>query len=755
MDVWGPARVTRQGGERYFLLVVDDCTRYSTVFPLQSKAEVRSVLIRWIRAVRFELSAWLRQDLLVLRLHSDRGGEFSSRLLEDFCVRYTAHQLNLWPRVSVPETSSTLRWTGEVGDVSEFRVWGSLSLVHDLPAGKLSPCTLRCVFLDFPSDAPPWLFYHPGSRRVLSSRDVTFDESVCFYRLHPHRSSPVPLSPLSLEDDPTPVAPLPPPETSSTLRWTGEVGDVSEFRVWGSLSLVHDLPAGKLSPCTLRCVFLDFPSDAPPWLFYHPGSRRVLSSRDVTFDESVCFYRLHPHRSSPVSLLPLSLILDPPPPSLSSPPPSSRFCSLRCVPTEGGDSAADDTTAPRHSLCLETLLGFLPRPSSLPMQPVAVDPSVVGGGDSEGAGSGGGESPTGGRVAGTPPRASGSGRQRQPSRQETLSPQELRAWTVRWGSPGGGAGGARAGGKTGGTRVGGTGGTGIGGADTKGTIGGTRVGGTGARGTSTGGAGAGGTSGGAGVGGTSRQESLSPQQLHAWAVRWDSPGGGAGGAGTGGAVTTGAGGSGGATTQQQPSALRHLLILPPAVTEFPVAGTTPLLLFPPPDQSQLHLLPHSPLPAPAPYTVVTESLTESREPEWRHVTPVLTRPHPPPVPGTHIMALRPSSVLQRVVLPPPPASSLPHVPDPEVKRPPGSPPAFKARYVVRGFSQREGVDFFQTFSPTPIMTTLRVLLHVAAQRDYELHSFDFPTTFLQGNLHEAIWLRHPRGRGLGATGAGR
>ncbi|CAI7728766.1 unnamed protein product [Closterium sp. NIES-54] len=43
-----------------------------------------------------------------------------------------------------------------------------------------------------------------------------------------------------------------------------------------------------------------------------------------------------------------------------------------------------------------------------------------------------------------------------------------------------------------------------------------------------------------------------------------------------------------------------------------------------------------------------------------------------------------------------------------VKRPPGSPPTFKARYVARGFSQRQGVDFFQSFSPTPKMTTLWV-----------------------------------------------
>ncbi|CAI7771201.1 unnamed protein product, partial [Closterium sp. NIES-54] len=49
------------------------------------------------------------------------------------------------------------------------------------------------------------------------------------------------------------------------------------------------------------------------------------------------------------------------------------------------------------------------------------------------------------------------------------------------------------------------------------------------------------------------------------------------------------------------------------------------------------------------------------------------------------------------------------------------------------------------FSPTPKMTTLWVVLHVAAQRDYELHSLDFSTAFLQGSLHEEIWLRRPPG----------
>ncbi|CAI7744042.1 unnamed protein product, partial [Closterium sp. NIES-53] len=52
MDVWGPAHVSGQGRERYFLLVVDNYTRYTTVFPLRSKGEVSAVLIPWIRTVR-------------------------------------------------------------------------------------------------------------------------------------------------------------------------------------------------------------------------------------------------------------------------------------------------------------------------------------------------------------------------------------------------------------------------------------------------------------------------------------------------------------------------------------------------------------------------------------------------------------------------------------------------------------------------------------------------------------------------------
>ncbi|CAI7855223.1 unnamed protein product [Closterium sp. NIES-54] len=253
MDVWCPARVRGQGCERYFLLVVDDYRRYTTVFPLRCKGEVVDVLIPWIRALHLQLRERFSGDLHVLRLHSDIGGEFSSDLLRDFCrgegilqpftrpaspqqngiakhriglvmevartsmihadaphflwpfaVRYTGHQLNLWPCISLPETSPTLRWTGQVGDASMFRVWGSRAFVRDTFADKLSARAIPYVFLGFPPDAPGWQFYHPTSRRVFPSQDVTFVESVPFYRLFPYRSAPPPLPPLFLAPDPFP-----------------------------------------------------------------------------------------------------------------------------------------------------------------------------------------------------------------------------------------------------------------------------------------------------------------------------------------------------------------------------------------------------------------------------------------------------------------------------------------------------------------------------------------------------------------------
>ncbi|CAI7901540.1 unnamed protein product, partial [Closterium sp. NIES-54] len=204
MDVWGPARVSEQSRERYFLLVVDDYTRYTTVFPLRSKGQIVDVLIPWIRTVHLQLHEHFGQDLPVLRLHSNRGGEFSSNLLRDFCLMEVA-------RTSMIHAAAPcFLWPFAVGNASVFRVWRSRAFVRDTSADKLSPRAIPCIFLGFVPDAPGWQFYHPTSRRVFPSQDVTFDESVPFYRLFPYRSAPSPPPPLFLAPGPPPVDPLPP-----------------------------------------------------------------------------------------------------------------------------------------------------------------------------------------------------------------------------------------------------------------------------------------------------------------------------------------------------------------------------------------------------------------------------------------------------------------------------------------------------------------------------------------------------------------
>ncbi|CAI7824040.1 unnamed protein product, partial [Closterium sp. NIES-53] len=195
MDVWGPARVRGQGHERYFLLVVDDYSQVGS-FPL----------LVWEPSVVHRASA---RPSRFRPLHS-KMGLLSAALAWSWTSLYAAHQLNLQPWVSLPETSPTLRWTGKVSGASAFRVWGSRAFVCDLSTDKLSPRAVPSVFLGFPPDAPGWQFYHPTSRRVLSSQDVTFEESVPYYRLFPYRTAPHPPPPLFLAPGPPPVDPLPP-----------------------------------------------------------------------------------------------------------------------------------------------------------------------------------------------------------------------------------------------------------------------------------------------------------------------------------------------------------------------------------------------------------------------------------------------------------------------------------------------------------------------------------------------------------------
>ncbi|CAI7864192.1 unnamed protein product [Closterium sp. NIES-54] len=490
MDIWGPAPVGGMDQERYFLLLRDQFSR----------------------------------DLPALRLHFDRGGEFSSDLLADICRDKGIRQ------------SFTLPASPQQNGIAERRI----GLIMEVARTSM---------------------IHAASPHFLWSFAVR-------YAAHQLNLWPR----ISL------------PETSPTLRWMGQVGDASVFRVWGALSLVRDTTASKVSPHTLRSVFLGFPTDAPPWQFYHPSSY--------------------------------------PPPLVEPLEISSDFVGL----ADGGDPAADDTAATRRSPHLETLPGFPPRLSSPPPQPAAMDfraetagaePGAAEakgegsrGAATGGAGSGGAE--TGGADSGGAASLSGGGGSRLAGGTGAASPGGAGAAGHGGPSSAGGAGGAGGAAGAGGTR----GATGTGGTRAAGALG-AGAAGVGGAGGAGGTAGAGGTQGATSAGGTRASCSTGPRG--AGDAGGTTGAGGTRAAGVGGIGAASAGGPAGTGGTGPAGALCHLLGVPPAPTEFPVAGTSPPLLLP-------QLLPHSPLLAPSPYTAVTESLTKRREPETRASTPECQEP---------------------------------------------------------------------------------------------------------------------------------
>ena len=70
---------------------------------------------------------------------------------------------------------------------------------------------------------------------------------------------------------------------------------------------------------------------------------------------------------------------------------------------------------------------------------------------------------------------------------------------------------------------------------------------------------------------------------------------------------------------------------------------------------------------------------------------------------------------------------------------------FKSRLVAKGYSQRHGIDFEETFSPVVRFSSIRTLLALAMQKDMIVHQMDVVTAFLNGELDEEIYMQQPDG----------
>ncbi|CAI5536128.1 unnamed protein product, partial [Closterium sp. Naga37s-1] len=702
--------------------------------------------------------------------------------------QYAAHQLNLWPRVSAPETSPTLLWTGQVGDASRFRVWGARAFVRDTTADKLS-----------------------------TRADVTFDESVPFYRLFPYRTAPLPPPPLFLTPGAPSVDPLPPQGPAPS--GVSQVDAVEPVEV-----AVDSCPergtepggagAGGTEPRGAE-IGGAVPGGAEPG-GAEPGGAETEGAE--------------PGGAETAGAEPGGAETGGAEPGGAEPggAPSSQqlreWYSQRCGLRRGATGAAGTVSRPEPP-SPQRLREWYARRCSLRSGapsfevPPAGGPAATGGaaGAAGGTGAAGGAASTGpaGGAAGAAGGAAGAA-----------------------GGPGAAGGAAGAAGGTGAAgATGGAPGPGTGGATGAGATGGTGVDTTGGATAAAGGSGA--VS--AGSGGTSRPRPYFVPLLQQLQPASPLPGPSPYTGPTGGlterrepesrsASPVRAARTGRRVPRQRPPAVpgTHQMSLrlstAPQRVPLPSPPASSLPALPDPESDSLRAA--SPTVTRLLATVVTDpsfestavsalvaelvdfaahcrldyaaslvaesesvcppsiggecalgtDVLEDRQEEFEcfaaavpHLVSMLIAPKgdpdapdiPTPRSYAEAIAGEYSSQWQTAMdakmaswkstgtyvdeVPPPGANIVSGMWIFRVKRPPGSPPVFKARYAAQDFSQREGVDFFQTFSPTPKMTTLRVLLHVAAQRDYELHSLDFSTAFLQGSLHEEIWLRRPPG----------
>ena len=75
----------------------------------------------------------------------------------------------------------------------------------------------------------------------------------------------------------------------------------------------------------------------------------------------------------------------------------------------------------------------------------------------------------------------------------------------------------------------------------------------------------------------------------------------------------------------------------------------------------------------------------------------------------------------------------------------GSIDKFKTRLVAKGFKQKADLDFFDTFSLVTRITSIRLLIAIAAIFDLKIHQMDVKTVFLNGDLEEEIYMDQPEG----------
>ncbi|KAL5850870.1 hypothetical protein ACOSQ4_008883 [Xanthoceras sorbifolium] len=219
-DVWGPSKTASLGGKHYYVTFVDDFSRRVWVYTMKSKDEVLECFLKWKKMIETQTGKKIK------RLRTDNGGEYRSDPFDKICqdegivrhftvrntpqqngvaermnrtllekvrcmlsnaglgrqfwaeaVRYASHLVNRLPSTAIGGKTPLEAWSGKsVTDYDSLHVFGSAAYYH-VKESKLDPRAKKALFMGITTGVKGYRLWCPETKKIIFSRDVTFDES--------------------------------------------------------------------------------------------------------------------------------------------------------------------------------------------------------------------------------------------------------------------------------------------------------------------------------------------------------------------------------------------------------------------------------------------------------------------------------------------------------------------------------------------------------------------------------------------------
>ena len=218
-DVWGPSKTASMGGKHYYVTFVDDYSRRVWVYSLKKKDEVLGCFLNWKNMVETQTGRRIK------RLRTDNGGEYRNDPFDKICqdegivrhftvrdtpqqngvaermnrtllekvrcmlsnaglgrqfwaeaVTYASHLINRLPSTAICGKTPFEVWSGKpANDYNSLHIFGSTVYYH-VKESKLDPRAKKALFMGITSGIKGYRLWCPESKKIIFSRNVTFDE---------------------------------------------------------------------------------------------------------------------------------------------------------------------------------------------------------------------------------------------------------------------------------------------------------------------------------------------------------------------------------------------------------------------------------------------------------------------------------------------------------------------------------------------------------------------------------------------------